>query len=167
MDLISCSQSAAVRLSDRKLCNNKFTQFSDGLPRANISRTCLVNRNIFLHNMKDISVAGQQQCASVKLRRKKEETKSSRRSVDYRKRSEKCDSNDNLDTLDHVTDIIEMKNNLRQALRSKYKVEDCVQIKHFGYIDQPAEVNNLQYFFISSKNFSVIVGNHQETIQIV
>ena len=98
--------------------------------------------------MKDFSSTGHQQCASVKLRRKKEEIKNSRRSVDYRKKSDHCDSNDNLDTLDHVTDIIEMKNNLRQALRSKYKVDDSVQIKHFGYIDQqPAEVKQFVIVF--------------------
>ena len=32
----------------------------------------------------------------------------------------------------------EVRNNLRRALRSKYKIqEDSVTIKHFGYIDQP------------------------------
>ena len=66
--------------------------------------------------------------ASVRLRRKREERARERRSVEYR---------EDLDTLDH-TENTEVKNNLRQALRSKYKIQDdSITIKHFGYIDQP------------------------------
>ena len=69
--------------------------------------------------------------ASVRLRRKREEREErarERRSVEYR---------EDLDTLDH-TENTEVKNNLRQALRSKYKIQDdSITIKHFGYIDQP------------------------------
>ena len=48
---VSQSAAAAERLSDRKLCNSHFTQFSVGLPRANISRPCTLKyfvREIFV-----------------------------------------------------------------------------------------------------------------------
>lgn len=86
---------------------------------------------------KDNSKSGS---ASVRLRRKREEKEErarERRSVEYRESRESL--GENLDTLDHNTEnTTEVRNNLRRALRSKYKVqEDPVTIKHFGYIDQP------------------------------
>ena len=102
-------------------------------------------------NMKDSSKSGS---ASVRLRRKREEKEErarERRSVEYRESRENL--GENLDTLDHNTEnTAEVKNNLRRALRSKYKVqEDSVTIKHFGYIDQPQPsievlLKILQYF---------------------
>ena len=101
--------------------------------------------------MKDSSKSGS---ASVRLRRKREEKEErarERRSVEYRESRENL--GENLDTLDHNTEnTTEVKNNLRRALRSKYKVqEDSVTIKHFGYIDQPQPsievlLKILQYF---------------------
>ena len=62
---------------------------------------------------------------SVRLRRKREEVAQ-------------------VDTLDLNTEISGVKNNLRKALRTKYTHEDHpVTIKHFGFIDQPAEVSSL------------------------
>ena len=86
---------------------------------------------------KDNSKSGS---ASVRLRRKREEKEErarERRSVEYRESRESL--GENLDTLDHNNEnTAEVRNNLRRALRSKYKVqEDPVTIKHFGYIDQP------------------------------
>ena len=65
---------------------------------------------------------------SVRLRRKREEV------------NQKI--NHQVDTLDLSTEISGVKNNLRKALRTKYSHEDhAVTIKHFGFIDQPAEVS--------------------------
>ena len=65
---------------------------------------------------------------SVRLRRKREEV------------NQKI--NNQVDTLDLSTEISGVKNNLRKALRTKYTHEDNpVTIKHFGFIDQPAEVS--------------------------
>ena len=60
---------------------------------------------------------------SVRLRRKREEV-------------------NQVDTLDLNTEVSGVKNNLRKALRTKYTHEDHpVTIKHFGFIDKPAEVS--------------------------
>ena len=68
---------------------------------------------------------------SVRLRRKREEV------------NQKI--NNQVDTLDLSTEISGVKNNLRKALRTKYTHEDhAVTIKHFGFIDQPAEVSTIQ-----------------------
>ena len=40
------------------------------------------------------------------------------------------------DTLDTAT-VSDVRHNLRAALRSKYKLDESITIKHFGYIDQP------------------------------
>lgn len=85
------------------------------------------------------------QSASVRLRRKRDECKTyNRKSIDYRENDEANEAFDDEekfsdDTLDHNTNIKEMKNNIRQVMRSKYKIDDSYTIKHFGYIDQPNE----------------------------
>ena len=54
-----------------------------------------------------------------------------------------------VDTLDLNTEVSGVKNNLRKALRTKYNHEDHpVTIKHFGFIDQPAEVSQYKYLHI-------------------
>ena len=80
------------------------------------------------------------------LRRKRDECKTyNRKSLDYRENDEANEAFDDEEkfsdnTLDHNTNIKEMKNNIRQVMRSKYKIDDSYTIKHFGYIDQPNEV---------------------------
>ena len=102
---------------------------------------------------KDVSKSGS---ASVRLRRKREEKEErarERRSVEYRESRESL--GESLDTLDHnAENTKEVRNNLRRALRSKYKIqEDSVTIKHFGYIDQPQPsievLHKMVQYFIS------------------
>ena len=72
-------------------------------------------------------LAMKEETQSVRLRRKREEV-------------------NQVDTLDLSTEVSGVKNNLRKALRTKYTHEDHpVTIKHFGFIDQPAEVSAIQY----------------------
>ena len=90
----------------------------------------------------DCTTSPRIQTASVRLRRKRDDAASivscNRKSFDHKFKSQEFEDDDcHNNTLDHSTDMSDVKNNIRQALRSKYRFDEPVTIKHFGYIDHP------------------------------